>query len=49
LANLYHAGAALAGGQILTAGCRVLGVIAAADTLSEALARAYQAMAEVVL
>jgi phosphoribosylamine--glycine ligase len=32
---------------MLTAGGRVLGVTAAADSLSEALARAYQAMAEI--
>ena len=35
------------GGQMLTAGGRVLGVTAAADSLGEALARAYQAMAEI--
>jgi phosphoribosylamine--glycine ligase len=35
------------GGQLLTAGGRVLGVTAAAGTLKEALARAYQAMAEI--
>jgi phosphoribosylamine--glycine ligase len=45
--EVFHAGTALAGGQLLTAGGRVLGVTAAADTLSEALARAYQAMAEI--
>jgi len=45
--EVFHAGTALADGQILTAGGRVLGVTAAADSLSEALARAYQAMAEI--
>ena len=45
--EVFHAGTALAGGQLLTAGGRVLGVTAAADTLNEALARAYQAMAEI--
>jgi phosphoribosylamine--glycine ligase len=45
--QVFHAGTALAGGQLLTAGGRVLGVTAAADSLSEALARAYQAMAEI--
>jgi phosphoribosylamine--glycine ligase len=32
---------------LLTAGGRVLGVTAAADTLKEALSRAYQAMEEI--
>jgi phosphoribosylamine--glycine ligase len=45
--QVFHAGTTLAGGQLLTAGGRVLGVTAAADSLSEALARAYQAMAEI--
>ena len=45
--QVFHAGTALKDGQILTAGGRVLGVTAAADSLSEALARAYQAMAEI--
>jgi phosphoribosylamine--glycine ligase len=45
--HVFHAGTALEGGQMLTAGGRVLGVTAAADTLSEALARAYQAMEEI--
>jgi len=43
-----HAGTVLAGGQIVKAGGRVLGVTAAADTLSEALARAYQPMVDIV-
>jgi phosphoribosylamine--glycine ligase len=45
--QVFHAGTALKNGQILTAGGRVLGVTAAADSLAEALARAYQAMAEI--
>jgi phosphoribosylamine--glycine ligase len=45
--EVFHAGTALKNGQMLTAGGRVLGVTAAADSLSEALARAYQAMAEI--
>ena len=45
--QVFHAGSAVADGQVLTAGGRVLGVTAAADSLSEALARAYQAMAEI--
>jgi phosphoribosylamine--glycine ligase len=35
------------GGQLLTAGGRVLGVTAAGDSLKEALALAYLAMAEI--
>jgi phosphoribosylamine--glycine ligase len=35
------------GGQIVTAGGRVLGVTATADSLEEALGRAYQALAEI--
>lgn len=39
--------ARLQDGQILTAGGRVLGVTAAADSLKEALALAYRAMDEI--
>ena len=45
--EVFHAGTALKNGQMLTAGGRVLGVTAVADSLAEALARAYQAMAEI--
>jgi phosphoribosylamine--glycine ligase len=45
--QVFHAGTAQLGGQIVTAGGRVLGVTAAADSLDQALARAYQAMAEI--
>jgi len=45
--QIFHAGTAQAGGQWLTAGGRVLGVTAAADSLEQALARAYQAIAEI--
>jgi len=45
--QVFHAGTALKSGQMLTAGGRVLGVTAASDSLSDALARAYQAMAEI--
>ncbi len=45
--EVFHAGTELKNGQVLTAGGRVLGVTAAADSLREALARAYQAMAEI--
>jgi phosphoribosylamine--glycine ligase len=43
--QVFHSGSSLADGQLLTAGGRVLGVTAAAATLEEALARAYEAMA----
>jgi phosphoribosylamine---glycine ligase len=45
--QVFHAGTSLAGNQWLTTGGRVLGVTAAADSLEQALARAYQAMAEI--
>lgn len=45
--QVFHSGTAQVGGQILTSGGRVLGVTAAGDSLKEALARAYQAMAEI--
>jgi len=45
--QVFHAGSAQVGGQLLTAGGRVLGVSAAGDTLEEALDRAYQALAEI--
>jgi phosphoribosylamine---glycine ligase len=45
--EVFHAGTAQAGAQLLTAGGRVLGVTAAAASLEEALARAYQALAEI--
>jgi phosphoribosylamine--glycine ligase len=45
--QVFHSGTSQAGGQILTSGGRVLGVTAAGDSLKEALARAYQAMAEI--
>jgi len=45
--QIFHAGTAQESGRMLTAGGRVLGVTAAADTLSDALDRAYQALAEI--
>jgi phosphoribosylamine---glycine ligase len=45
--QVFHSGSALVGGQLVTAGGRVLGVTAAAATLDEALARAYEAMSEI--
>ena len=43
--EVFHSGSSLAGGQLLTAGGRVLGGTAAAPSLEEALSRAYGAMA----
>ncbi|MDL2219614.1 phosphoribosylamine--glycine ligase [Ruminococcaceae bacterium OttesenSCG-928-O06] len=45
--HVYHAGTRQSGGQVLTAGGRVLGVAAGAPTLQEALALAYQGVAEI--
>jgi phosphoribosylamine--glycine ligase len=45
--QIFHSGTTRMGRQLLTAGGRVLGVTAAAGSLEEALARAYQAMAEI--
>jgi phosphoribosylamine--glycine ligase len=45
--EIFHSGTVQVGGQLLTAGGRVLGATAAAGSLKEALARAYQAMAEI--
>jgi phosphoribosylamine--glycine ligase len=43
--QVFHSGTVLKDGQVLTAGGRVLGVTAAAPSLEEALASAYEAMA----
>ncbi len=45
--QVFHSGTTRVGGQLLTSGGRVLGVTANADTLPEALARAYQALSEI--
>jgi phosphoribosylamine---glycine ligase len=45
--QVFHSGTSQVGDQMVTAGGRVLGVTAAGDSLKEALARAYQAMAEI--
>ncbi len=45
--QVFHSGTTLVGGKLHTAGGRVLGITAAGDSLKEALARAYQAMAEI--
>ncbi|MGA7831336.1 MAG: phosphoribosylamine--glycine ligase [Terracidiphilus sp.] len=42
--QVFHSGTSRADGQVLTAGGRVLGVTAAAPSLEEALARAYEAL-----
>jgi phosphoribosylamine--glycine ligase len=45
--QVFHAGSAQVDNKILTAGGRVLGVSAAAESLEKALARAYEALAEI--
>ncbi len=45
--QIFHAGTTHVGEQLFTAGGRVLGATAAADSLEEALSRAYQALAEI--
>jgi len=45
--QVFHAGTSLQDGQIVTSGGRVLGVTAAAETLEQALTRAYDALAEI--
>ena len=44
---VYHAGTALKDGQLVTAGGRVLGVTATADTLKQALEKAYAASEQI--
>jgi phosphoribosylamine--glycine ligase len=45
--QVFHSGTAQIAGQIVTAGGRVLGSTAAAPSLDEALARAYDALSEI--
>ena len=45
--KVFHSGTALNADKVLTSGGRVLGVTAAADTLEEALALAYEGMAKI--
>ena len=47
VAHVFHAGTTLLGGECLTSGGRVLGVTAAADTLTEALALAYEGISRI--
>ena len=45
--EIFHSGTSRVGGQLVTSGGRVLGVTATAESLPDALTRAYQAMAEI--
>ena len=45
--RIYHAGTALAGGQLVSSGGRVLAVTATADSLPDALAQAYSVARQV--
>jgi phosphoribosylamine--glycine ligase len=45
--EVFHSGTAIGDGQMVTAGGRVLGVTAAADSLERALDRAYEAMGHI--
>jgi phosphoribosylamine---glycine ligase len=44
---VFHAGTKRAGDQVVTAGGRVLGVTALGDTVQDAIARAYQGVAQI--
>jgi len=44
--EVFHSGTSRVGGQLVTSGGRVLGATAVGDTLEQALARAYQALAQ---
>jgi phosphoribosylamine---glycine ligase len=45
--EIFHSGTSRVGGHFVTSGGRVLGVTATAESLPDALTRAYQAMAEI--
>ena len=45
--QVFHSGTSQKGNEVVTNGGRVLGVTASGDSLEQALARAYQAMAEI--
>lgn len=47
LVKVFHAGTALVDGQVVTAGGRVLGVMAMGDTFREARDRGYEAVAKI--
>jgi phosphoribosylamine--glycine ligase len=44
---VFHAGTAMSGGRVVTAGGRVLGVTAIGNTFIEARARAYEAISRI--
>ncbi len=46
-AEIFHSGTSRVGGQLVTSGGRVLGATAVGSSLEQALARAYQAMAQI--
>ncbi len=45
--QVFHSGTSFSDGKVLTSGGRVLGVTAAADTLAEALDKAYEAVGKI--
>jgi phosphoribosylamine--glycine ligase len=45
--EIFHSGTSRVGNQLVTSGGRVLGVTASGDSLNEALARAYEALAQI--
>jgi phosphoribosylamine--glycine ligase len=45
--EIFHSGTARVGNQLMTSGGRVLGVTASGDSIEEALAHAYQALAQI--
>jgi phosphoribosylamine--glycine ligase len=45
--EIFHSGTSRVGNQLVTSGGRVLGITASAESLSEALARAYEALAQI--
>jgi phosphoribosylamine---glycine ligase len=45
--EVFHSGTARVGSQLVTSGGRVLGVTASGDSLQEALARAYEGLAQI--
>jgi phosphoribosylamine--glycine ligase len=45
--EIFHSGTSRVGNQLVTSGGRVLGVTASGESLSEALARAYEALAQI--